>query len=193
MHTDLILANVANHIQLDAPEADFFVSLLEPRSLTARQIILAEGSVCRFSIFVNKGCLKGFTTDANGFEHILNFAPAGWWIADFYSLITQDTGHLNISATAVSEVLLLSKNNQEVLYEKVPKFERFFRLLTEKSLVSYQQRVLDGMSLSAELRYQHFKQKYPMLVHDLPQKEIASYIGVTPEFFSKMRNRLLRQ
>ena len=191
-NTDLLLKNVSKLIRLTAEEAAAFTLLLEPKALKAKQYILSEGNVCKHSIFVAKGCLKGFTVDKNGFEHILSFAPPGWWIADMYSLFSQKPGLLNIQATEATEVLLLSKTNQEKLYHDIPKFERFFRIITENSLVSYQQRVLDNLSLTAEERYQHFCQKYPSLIQCLPQKEIASYIGVTPEFFSKMRRRLLK-
>lgn len=191
--TDLILKNISHLISLTEEEAAVFVSLLEQKTIKARQYILMEGQVCRYSIFVNKGCLKGFTVDKNGFEHILNFAPPGWWIADLYSLLSQQPGVLNIQATEATEVLLLSKTNQEKLYRDIPKFERFFRIITENSLVSFQQRVLDNLSLTAEERYRNFCKKYPSLVNCLPQKEIAAFIGVTPEFFSKMRKRLLKE
>lgn len=189
---ELILQNVAKHIQLSPSETDLFISFLAPRTLKSKQFLLEEGQTSKHSTFVLSGCLKGFTVDKNGFEHILSFAPSGWWIADMYSLITQQAGQLNIQASSPSEVLLLSKTNQEKLFQAIPKFERFFRILTENSLVASQQRVVDNLSLSAEERYQHFCQKYPSLVQTLPQKEIASYIGVTPEFFSKMRSRLLK-
>lgn len=189
---ELILQNIAKHIQLNEAESHAFMELLERRTLKPKQFLLVEGNICRYTTFVVSGCLKGFTVDKNGFEHILNFAPPGWWIADMYSLYTQQPGTLNIQAPGVTEVLQLSKINQEKLYHDIPKFERFFRILTENSLVAYQQRVLDGLSLSAEERYQNFCKKYPSLVSTLPQKEIASYIGVTPEFFSKMRSRLLK-
>jgi CRP-like cAMP-binding protein len=192
LFVNLILQNVAKHIQLTAAETDLFSSSLETRTLKSKQFLLEEGQICKHSTFVQSGCLKGFTVDKNGFEHILSFATTGWWIADMYSLITQQPGQLNIQASSPSEVLLLSKTNQEKLYREVPKFERFFRILTENSLVASQQRVVDNLSLSAEERYEHFCEKYPSLVQSLPQKEIAAYIGVTPEFFSKMRSRLLK-
>lgn len=190
--TDLILKSVSKLIQLTPAEAGSFISMLESKILKPRQFILTEGNICRNSVFVTKGCLKGFTVDNNGFVHILNFAPPGWWIADLYSLFSGQPGVLNIQATEATEVLLLSKDNQEKLYRDIPKFERFFRIITQNSLVSYQQRVLDNLSLPAEDRYHNFCKKYPSLVNCLPQKEIAAFIGVTPEFFSKMRKRMLK-
>jgi CRP-like cAMP-binding protein len=190
--TDLILQSVSKLIQLTPAEADNFLSLLDSRTLKTRQFILTEGNICKHSLFVTKGCLKGFSVDNNGFEHILHFAPPGWWIGDLYSLFSGKPGVLNIQAMEITEVLLLSKENQEKLYRDIPKFERFFRIITENSLVSFQQRVLDNLSLTAEDRYHNFCKKYPSLVNCLPQKEIAAFIGVTPEFFSKMRKRLLK-
>lgn len=190
---DLILQAVARHIELTEPEKAFFISLLEQRKLKRRQLLLREGQVCPWSAFVTSGCLRGFTLDKNGFEHVLSFAPEGWWIADMYSYISQQAGTLNIEALEETQVLLLSKNKQDVLFERVPRFERFFRILIENSLVASQQRLLNNLSLTAPERYQYFCRQYPSLVNRLPQKHIAAYLGVTPEFFSKMRHELLRK
>ena len=188
---DLILNNISGYIHLNEKEKEFFVSLLKPMKLKRRQILLKEGEICRFSSFVINGCLRGFSVDENGFEHVLNFAPQNWWIADMYSLITQKPGVLNIEALEDTEILTLSKVNQEELYMKVPVFERFFRIIIENSLVTYQQRILDNLSLTAEERYNNFCKRYPTLITSLPSKQIAAYIGVTPEFFSKMKHHML--
>jgi CRP-like cAMP-binding protein len=191
--SDLILNNISGYIRLDDKDKAFFISLLKPIKLKRRQMLLKEGGICRFSSFVTHGCLRGFSVDENGFEHVLNFAPQNWWIADMYSLITQKPGVLNIEALEDTEILTLSKVSQEELYVKVPVFERFFRIITENSLVTFQQRLLDNLSLTAEERYNNFCRRYPTLVNSLPSKQIASYIGVTPEFFSKMRHNILKK
>lgn len=189
----LLLHNITRHIRLEPHEDRLFTDMLEPAVYKNRQMVLQEGDVCRHTIFVYGGCLRGFTTDKNGYEHVLSFAPPGWWMADLYSLVSGRPGTLNIQALEKTEALLLPKNSQEQLYREVPKFERFFRILAENALVNNQQRLLDNMSLSAEERYDLFCKKYPTLIHCLPQKQIASYIGVTPEFFSKMRGRALKR
>ena len=189
----LILNNISGYIHIDEKDKAFFVSLLKPMKLKRRQMLLKEGEICRFSSFVTQGCLRGFSVDENGFEHVLNFAPANWWIADMYSLITQKPGVLNIEALENTEILTLSKVSQEELYVKVPVFERFFRIITENSLVTYQQRLIDNLSLTAEERYNNFCRRYPTLITYLPSKQIAAYIGVTPEFFSKMRHQMLKK
>ena len=193
MSTNLIIDSITRHIHLSAEEKNHFITLLQPKVYKRRQFILEEGQICKNSIFVTQGCLRGFTVDQSGFEHVLNFAPAGWWIADMYSLLTQKPGILNIEPLEDTEVLLLSKVRQEKLYLEIPQFERFFRIITENSLVAYQQRLIDNLSLTAEERYHNFCKRYPTLINTLPKKQIASYIGVTPEFFSRMQHRMVKK
>lgn len=183
----LILNNVGKHVNLTPVEKDFFTAILQPKQLKRKQHWVANGDICRHSAFVISGCLRGYTVDSNGYEHVLSFAPRDWWMADMYSLLTHQPGNLNIEALEDTEMLLLPKSSQEELYQQVPKFERVFRILAEKSLVAYQQRLIDNLSLPAAERYDRFCKRYPTLIYQLPQKQIASYIGVTPEFFSKMR------
>lgn len=188
----LILQNIAKHIRLTATEEQQFLEFLQPKKLKKKQFLLKESEICKASAFVTAGCLRAYNTDKNGFEHILQFAPADWWIADMYSLITQKSSNLNIDALEDTEVLLLSRAAQEQLFVAIPKFERFFRIITEKSLVSSRQRILDSLALTAQQRYDNFCSHYPTLIHTLPQKQIAAYIGVTPEFLSKMRANLMK-
>jgi len=193
MSFDLILQAVQKHIRLSAEEQQHFVSFLHYKKVKRKEFLLHEGEVCTLSTFVLEGCLRGYTVDANGLEHVLSFAPKGWWIADMYSLLSQKPGHLNIEALEETEIVALSKKDQQQLYEDIPAFERFFRILVENSLVASQQRLIDNLSLTAEERYLKFCEVYPSLINQLPQKQLASYIGVTPEFFSRMRTNLLRK
>jgi len=186
----LILDNICRYISLTDEEKQIFTALLTRRSLKRGEFLLTEGMICRYSAFVLSGCLFGYSIDRDAAEHIVSFAPPDWWIADMYSLISQQPSTMNIRAHEASEILLLSRADQEKLFIAIPKFERFFRILTEKSLVANQQRLIDNLSLSAEERYKNFTLRYPTLVHHLPQKQIAAYIGVTPEFFSKMKSKL---
>jgi CRP-like cAMP-binding protein len=193
MPFDLLLSNVSKYIHLTETEKDVLSGYLKQKTFKRKEFLLNEGDICRYSTFVTSGCLRGYTVDKNGVEHVLSFAPPGWWIADMYSLISQKPGIQNIEALEDTETILLSKINQEKLYAEVPKFERFFRILIENSLVANQQRIVDNMSLTAEERYSIFCNRYPTLIDHLPQKQIASYIGVTPEFFSRMRSGLLKK
>lgn len=192
MHT-LLMSNIRRHIDPTPEEETYFLSLLQPVQIKKRGFLLQEGDICRHSAFVTNGCMRSYTVDDNGFEHILQFAPEDWWIADMYSFISGQPGQLYIDAIEPTDLLLLSKSRQEQLYRDVPKFERFFRIIVENSLVAGRQRILDNMSLSAAQRYEQFCKQYPSLIHRLPQKQIAAYIGVTPEFLSKLRAEKARR
>jgi CRP/FNR family transcriptional regulator, anaerobic regulatory protein len=186
MNTALIIQNINRHIVLTFEEEQHFIALLRQKRLRKRQYLLQEGEVSRQLAFVLSGCLRAYSIDNNGTEHILQFAPAEWWITDMQSLLTQQPATLSIDALEDTDMLLLQKTDQERLYESIPKFERFFRILAEKALVSSRQRLTDTMTLTAAERYQSFCRYYPSLIERLSQKQIAAYIGVTPEFLSKM-------
>ena len=190
---NLIIQNISKHISLTPEEELLFLSKTETRNYKSKTIILTAGEVCKHSYFVNSGLLRSFNINDNIVEHVLSFACEGWWIGDMYSLLSQKPGNLFIEVLEDSEVVLLSKENQELLYHEIPKLERFFRILTENSLVANQERLMDNLSLTAEERFEKFCGKYPTLIQKIPQKQIASYIGVTPEFFSKMKARMLKK
>ncbi|WP_310555614.1 Crp/Fnr family transcriptional regulator [Flavobacterium sp.] len=189
----LILDNLSKYVSLTPQEKELFLSKTETHHYKAKTILLNAGEVCKYSYFVSSGILRSFSINDNIVEYVLHFACEGWWIGDMYSLLSQKQGNLFIEVLEDAEVVLLSKENQEKLYFEIPKLERFFRILTENSLVSYQERLMDNLSLPAEERFEKFCKKYPSLIQKISQKNIASYIGVTPEFFSKMKSRLLRE
>ena len=188
-----IVENISKIVTLTPQKQALFLSKTETKQYKAKTIILNAGEVCKHSYFVNSGLLRSFTINDNIVEHVLSFACEGWWIGDMYSLLSQKPGNLFVEVMEDSEVVLLSKENQEKLYTEIPKLERFFRILTENSLVANQERLMDNLSLTAEERFEKFCKKYPTLIQKVPQKQIASYIGVTPEFFSKMKSKLLRK
>ncbi|UFH30717.1 Crp/Fnr family transcriptional regulator [Chryseobacterium sp. C-71] len=189
MNTDIILKNIARHISLTKKEEAYFISLLTEKKLKPKQYLVKEGETSRYLTFINSGCCRAFTIDQNGFEHILYFASQDYWLADTYSFLSQKTGLLDIQTMEETDCLQISKKNLDLLYLKVPKFERLFRILTENAYIEGQNRVLEGLSLSADKRYDIFKRKYSKIKHLLPQKQIALYLGVTPEFFSKMKKK----
>lgn len=188
-----ILENISKLVTLTSDEEILFLSKIETKKYKAKTVIISAGEVSKYSYFVNSGLIRSFNINDNIVEHVLGFACEGWWIGDIYSLISQKPGTLFIEVLEDTEVVLLSKENQELLYNKIPKLERFFRILAENSLVSHQERLMDNLSLTAEERFEKFCSKYPTLIQKVPQKHIASYIGVTPEFFSKMKSRLLKK
>lgn len=189
----LILDNISKITPLTDSEKEFILSKTEVKEYKAKTLLHSAGEICKHSYFVNSGIVRSFNINDHIVEHVLHFACEGWWIGDMYSLLSQKPGNLFIEVLEDAEVVLLSKENQEILYHEIPKLERFFRILMEKSLVAHQERLMDNLSLSAEERFEKFCNRYPSLIQNVPQKQIASYIGVTPEFFSKMKSKMLRK
>jgi CRP-like cAMP-binding protein len=186
---DLILANVARHIQLTPEEAEFFISLLRHRRLRKRQYLLQAGDINQFENFVTKGCLRAYTVDAEGQEHIAMFGMEDWWISDLYSFLTNTPATQHIDALEDSEVFSIEKSDLEKLYDQVPKFNKFFRQLLQNAFVAHQKRILSAISQTAEDQYLEFIAKYPSLEQKVPQSQIASYLGITPETISRIRRQ----
>lgn len=188
-----ILQNIAKHVSLTPEEETLFLSKIETKQFKAKTILLSSGEIADCTYFVNSGILRSFNINDNIIEHVLHFACEGWWIGDMYSYISEKPGNLFIEVLEDAEVVVISKENHQILYKEIPKLERFFRILAENSLVAHQERLMDNLSLSAEERFEKMCKKYPSLIQKVAQKHLASYIGVTPEFFSKMKSKLLRK
>ncbi len=186
----LLLDNIRRHITLTPEEEAFFVSLLQHRRIRKRQYLIQEGDVCKYETFVIKGCLRAYSVDENGQEHIIQFAEEDWWVGDMYSFTTREPAIFNVDALEDSEVLQLSFENQEELFKTYPKFERFFRIIVQNGFISLQRRVIANMSKPAEERYLDFANRYPSILNRVPQHQVASYLGITPEFLSRIRKQV---
>ncbi len=184
---DVILKNISRHIQLLPEEEKLFISFLKQRKLKKKQYLQQAGEICRFENFVTKGLLRAYTVDDKGQEHIAMFAMEDWWISDLLSFLTNTPATQHIDALEDSEVLSIEKSDLEKLYSAVPKLERLFRVLLQNAFVSSQQRILGSISQSAEEQYLAFIGKYPSLEQRIPQIQIASFLGITPETISRIR------
>ena len=190
MNSQLLISSVARHVALTAEETDFFISLLQPLTLTSDEFLIREGSICRYESFVTRGCLKAYYEDDNGIEHVQDFLVEDWWADDLYSFLTQTPSKSNVKAIEDTELLQISKENLELLYQKVPKFERFFRLLFQNAYISQRDQITQMLSVSAEERYIQFLKRKPYALKRFSQKDIASYLGVTPQFFSTLKKKI---
>jgi CRP-like cAMP-binding protein len=185
----LILTNVARHIALTEAEIKRFTGVLRMISLSKKEILLRQGQLSKNIYFVNSGIVRAYYSDKQDKETTIMFASSDWWITDMYSFLNQQPALMHMETLEVSEVLELSKTDMDQLYVDVPKFERFFRIIIQNAYVREQVRVIHNLSMTAEERYQIFIQKYPHIVQRVTQKQIASYLGITPEFLSSIRSR----
>jgi CRP-like cAMP-binding protein len=190
MELDRLRRNIARHIALSDSEFLHFASLVQRRRLQRRDRLLVPGEVCRFEGFVDAGCLRVYCTDPGGSDHILYFAPEDWWFADIQSFVSESPADLGIDALEPTEALLIDRASKERLYIEVPKFERLFRIMTQRALVALERRMIGAMAKSAEERYFDFKRRYPTLEDRIPQYHIAAYLGVRPECLSRMRRQI---
>jgi len=187
---NLLHTHIKRRIHISEKELALLSKFFSPKKLKRKQFLLQEGDVCKHIAFVNEGCLREYTVDHKGEEHILQFAIKDWWISDLNSFLSGTASTHNIDTLQDSEILLLEKDARERMLETVPKMERFFRLLLEANHVVTHRRINESLSASAEDRYLKFLKTYPALVEQVPQSQIASYLGITPQSLSRIRKEL---
>ena len=156
-------------------------------------MLLNKGQVCSFEAFIIKGCVKRYYIDHEGDEVILQFAVENWWLSDMVSFTEQVPSLLYIETIEDTELLQITFQNKELLFKEIPKLERVFRLLVQRAYSVLENRFFTGLTASAEERYLNFIKKYPVLPQRVPQYQIASYLGITPEALSRIRASLLRK
>ncbi|MBL7901030.1 MAG: Crp/Fnr family transcriptional regulator [Bacteroidia bacterium] len=188
-----LIKHFDKYLPLTETEKQALVSRLTERKIKRRQFILQEGDTCKHFTYVLEGCFKLYGMDKTGKEHNLLFAAEDEWIADLDSLHKEKPSKLFIEAIEPGTILQVSKGDLWYLYTNYPKFDRNFRVIIEDKFIELQNRLLQTFSSSAHERYAFFLAHYPKLARRLPSTQIASYLGVTPEFLSKIRNERVSQ
>jgi CRP-like cAMP-binding protein len=184
---------VAKHISLTPEEAELFHSLLKFKKVKKKNFLLKEGEICDFEAFILKGCTRTYYIDKEGSETILVFGVEGWWVSDIGSFSEQKPSMQFIETVEDCELLTIDYRSKALLFEKIPKFEKLFRHLVQRSLSVLQQRFYASISQTAEERYLAFIDRYPAMLQRIPQHQIARYIGVSPEFLSKVKSTMYRK
>jgi CRP-like cAMP-binding protein len=188
---ELLFQKFDENINLTDEEKELSRGFFIPKKLRKRQYLLQQGDVCKHVAFVEKGLLRSYIVNDKGAEHIVQFAFEGWWIADQFSFLTGEPSEYNIEAMEDCELLLLTKQAEEEMLQKIPKFERFFRILLQSSLIATQKRLASSLSQTAEERYNELTKACPKtLPHRVPQHMLASFLGITPETLSRIRRQV---
>ncbi|MDH5412969.1 MAG: Crp/Fnr family transcriptional regulator [Flavobacteriaceae bacterium] len=191
MNIQPLLDNLSKYINLSVEEENNLRSKVKYRKYLKNQYLVQAGDVCRFTSYVISGCTKTFFIDDEGQEHIVMFSAEDWWSSDIASFITQTPADFNIQSIENTEVIQFSYENMEQLYMEIPKLERYFRKIIERAFVASQKRIIRNFSMTAKDRYLIFKESYPNMEQRIPQYMIASYLGITKEFLSKIKSQLL--
>lgn len=190
---DLINKNVTRYYTFNSDELKLFNALLKPLSLKKKSFLLQAGEVCNMEAFIVKGCMMTYLLNEEGKETVLYFSIENWWVSDISSFNEQSKSNFYIQALEDCELLYLTPQAKEDLLFKVPHFERAFRLMIQKNLSVLQNRLHAILAKPAELRYDDFLKRYPTIPQRVSQHHIASYLGVTPEFLSKIRAKKAKQ
>jgi CRP-like cAMP-binding protein len=180
-----------SYVPLKTEEKDDLAARVKSRKLKRKEFFLQEGQVCHHHGFVGEGCFRTYAVDAAGKEHNLQFAAENDWVVDIASFYSEKPSRLFIETLEPSTILTIEKNDLVYFYKTYPKFVRYFKVIFENKFVEMQNRVLQNISSTAEGRYLTFLEQYPHLANRIPSVQIASYLGVTPEFLSKIRKDIV--
>jgi CRP-like cAMP-binding protein len=190
---EAIIAHIKDVIDIDLAEQSYFLSLLKYKKVRRRQYILQAEDICRYETYIINGCMRSYFIDGDGIEHVMMFAIENNWIGDGLSFSNSIPSSVNIDALEESEIFQIDKPSLEALYEKVPAFERFFRIKFQTAFIAEQQRVICNFTKSALNRYLTFLERFPGLEQRVPQHQIASFLGITPQFLSQVRTMALKK
>lgn len=186
---DIFRKYLENKITLTNEDYELIESVSLFKKLRKRQYLLQAGDVFRFHAFVCKGFLRNYHVDEKGQEHIMQFAPENYWTGDGESMDSGLPSKYNIDAIEESEILLLKKEDFEMIRKTIPAFNDFVNEMLKKNAVVLRERIHVNISLSAEEKYSNFISKYPSLSNRVPLHMIASYLGLSAETLSRVRSQ----
>lgn len=178
---------------LSLTESERIRSLAVIKKLRKKQYLLQEGEVWKYNAFISKGCLRTYSVDDKGNEHVIGLGVECWWIGDRESLLTEMPSRYNIDAIEDSELVLFTKSNFNLLTTEIPAFNEMVNAILQRSFIASQNRINASLSMTAEEKYLNFQSKYSVFANRIPQAMIASFLGMTPETLSRIRKQTARK
>ena len=191
MQYDQLLRHINKFSPLTYEQEQFLASKMRYKLINKKDFLLQEGQVCTNYYFVLSGCLRFYKILNTGFEQILQFGIPGWWLSDYQSINNQSPSDYYIQAVEKTEVLILTKNDADELFNNIPAFNSYFRLMMQKAYAASLRKIELMLCESAEDRYVQFTTSFPDFVQLIPQYMLASFLGFTPQFLSGLRAKKL--
>lgn len=188
-----IINNVSRHITLTDEEKRYYISLLKIKKVKKKQYIVQPDFVCNHRTYIAKGAMRSYLLDDNGQEHTVAIAIDDWWIADFASYVYREPATLFVEALEDTTLIQISYDDEQELMTNLPKFAKFYLNLVQFGFANLQRRILSDISLNAAERYENFLLKYPAMAARIPQYALASYLGISHELLSKIRNKRIKK
>jgi len=176
-------------LKFEEEEVDLIYEQLEVKEFEKKAFLLTEGQVCRYHFFILKGLVRSFYIDDKGIERITQFGLENWWITNLESFKDKTPSLLTMQAIERTKVLCLSSTNLESLYFSVPKLERLFRIITERTLIAVQRRADFYRRKGSKERYDFLIKMLPNFAQRVPQYMLASYLEISPEYLSELRKK----
>lgn len=189
MTSDQLIDQLSRYVNLNALEAEALLQRMQKLNVAKKEVLIEAGQFVDTFYWVQSGCLMAFHRDAEGQEHALQFAITKWWTTDLAGFAHEKPAEHTLVALDDSEVFAIKRSDFDTLLTIHPVFERYFRKIFQNALIAHQQRILNNIALNAEDRYEQFLAAYGAVEQWAAQKHIASYLGITPEFLSKLRRR----
>lgn len=188
----LLTDSILQHVPLCDADIKHIPGYFESVRTRRRQFLLREGDVCHHEFFVLKGCCRQYEKDTTGKENVLQFSVEGWWITDLDSMLSGQPSQFNIDVLEGGEVLRITRQQLEQLFNDIPAVERYYRIISQRGYVALQRRILSLQKPAIE-RYRGFVSCYPFLETRLPQHQVAAYLGITPESLSRLRSKIAKE
>jgi CRP-like cAMP-binding protein len=186
---DQLRKHLSRYVEFKDEEIDELFSKLIQKTFNKKEYLLKEGQVCKSNYFILSGLVRSFYIDAKGNEKITQFAIENWWVTNMESYIKGVPSYSSIQAIEKTTVLVIDKVDLEELFKTIPKFERFFRIITENMLIAIQRRSDIYLQMKSKDRYSDLIKYFPDFSQRVPQYMIASYLEITPEYLSELRKK----
>jgi CRP-like cAMP-binding protein len=184
---------VQKFVELTDEEAEEFCAAFKEIPVKKKQFLIQPGFAVKNRFFVLQGALRAYVLNDEGQDNTIQLAIEDWWISDYNSYMLQHPASMFVTAVEDSKLFQVSFEDEKKLKAANYKYETFFRIIAERAAAFMQRRVINGLTLSAEQRYDSFIERYPLMMKRFPQYVIASYLGMTTEFLSKIRNKKMKK